>query len=88
MQINSSLDWSDVSTQLRKIGRSATQDPRLSKVLQNIHNDVKILANMEIEARRRRQLTSTIVQYQEMLTKINSNIEELEMLHMMAALYM
>jgi hypothetical protein len=84
MEIHSSLDWSDVSSRLRQIGNRATNRPGLSRILANIGDNVKLLGNMEVEFRRTRRVSS--VQYQELLTKVNTDIQELEMILMMAAL--
>lgn len=84
MQIDSSLDWPEVSAQLRKIGRNAANDPRLVRVLANIGKDVTKLSNMEVDARRNKRPPN--LQYKELLSKINESITELEMLLMIAAL--
>jgi hypothetical protein len=85
MQITSSLDWPDISSQLRKIGRSAVQQPRhLSVYLDNLNNQVKQLGNMEVDFRRTKRPPNQ--QYKELLAKVNESITELEMLLMVAAL--
>lgn len=85
MEIYSSLDWPDVSYNLRKIGmRSVKQVKHLSDILSNISTQVKQLGNMEVEFRRTKRPPT--VQYKELLAKINESITELEMLLMMSAL--
>lgn len=84
MHITSSLDWSDVSSQLRKIGKDASSDPRLNRVLANINNQVKKLGNMEVDAKRMKRAPT--MQYNELLENVNQSITELEMLLLIAAL--
>jgi hypothetical protein len=84
MHITSSLDWSNVSSQLRKIGKDASSDPRLNRVLTNINNQVKKLGNMEVDARRMKRAPT--MQYNELLENVNQSITELEMLLLIAAL--
>lgn len=84
MHITSSLDWSNVSSQLRKIGKDASSDPRLNRVLANINNQVKKLGNMEVDAKRMKRAPT--MQYNELLENVNQSITELEMLLLIAAL--
>lgn len=85
MEIHSSLDWPDVASQLRKIGRKAATNPtHLSVYLTNISNQVKQLGNMEVDNRRNKRPPN--LQYKELLARINESITELEMHLMIAAL--
>ena len=77
MEIHSSLDWPDVASQLRKIGRKAATNPtHLSVYLTNISNLVKQLGNMEVDNRRNKRPPN--LQYKELLSKINESITEFE----------
>lgn len=85
MQLNSSLDWPDISYNLRKIGmRSVMQTGQLTKYLSNISTLVTKLGNMEVELRRTKRPPNA--QYNELVAQINESITELEMLLMMQAL--
>lgn len=85
MHIESSLDWPDVSYNLRKIGlRSVVQLRQLNAYLANISAQVTKLGNMEVDFRRNKRPPNQ--QYKELLAKINESITELEMLLMMSAL--
>jgi hypothetical protein len=83
MQITNSLDWDKVSWNLKSIGSKAHNDPKFAKVLTNVGCMVRELSNMEVEARRTKKLPS---KYRELLAQINEEIENLEMLIMLAAL--
>jgi hypothetical protein len=85
MEIHSSLDWGDVSSQLRQIGRKASTNPtHLSKYLSTIDSQVKKLGNMEVDCRRMKRPPG--IQYRELVARINESITELEMHLMIAAL--
>jgi len=85
MQLNSSLDWTDISYNLRKIGiRSVMQTGQLTKYLSNISTQVAKLGNMEVELRRTKRPPGQ--QYKDLVAQINESITELEMLLMMSAL--
>jgi len=83
MEIRTSMDWADVSRELGKIGRRASPDPKLTKLLHNIGEMVRKASNMEIEIRRRRVIP---IAYTELIAKINEEIRNLEMLLLMATL--
>ena len=82
MEIQNSLDWqkinSDLSSQLSTIG----YNPDLQKMLSNITKMVSELSNLEVEARRKK---STLVT-QEKVARINQAINHLEKLILMATL--
>jgi len=83
MEIRTSLDWAGVSSELRTIGNKAHRDPKLNKLLNNIGEMVKVASNMEIEIRRKQSIPS---KYTDLIAKINEEIQNLEMLLLMATL--
>lgn len=83
MEIRTSMDWAQVSSDLRKIGHKASSDPKLSKLLHNIGEMVRKASNMEIDIRRRQVIP---IAYTELIAKINEEIQGLEMLLLMATL--
>ena len=82
MEIQNSLDWqkvnSDLSTQLAKVG----YNPDLQKMLSNITKMVSELSNLEVEARRSKSSLRTQVKVDD----INRAINHLEKLILMATL--
>ena len=82
MEIQNSLDWqkinSDLATQLAKVG----YNPDLQKMLSNITKMVSELSSLEVEARRKKSIHMT----QEKVTSINLAINHLEKLILMATL--
>jgi hypothetical protein len=82
MEIQNSLDWqkvnSDLSTQLAKVG----YNPDLQKMLSNITKMVSELSNLEVEARRSKSSLRTQVK----IDDINRAINHLEKLILMATL--
>lgn len=84
MHISSSLDWPDVSTKLRQNGHKVGADPKFGKMLKHLDDLVRQLSNIEVDIRRTRKIPST---YSELVAKINNEINEVEMILMMSALY-
>jgi hypothetical protein len=84
MHITSSLDWDQVRSKLRQNGYKVGADPKFSKMLTHLDNLVRTLSNMEVDIRRTRKIPSS---YQELVTKINDEIYEIEMILMMSALH-
>lgn len=82
MEIQTSLDWqkvnSDLSSQLSGIG----YNPDLHKMLANITKMVSELSSLEVEARRKKSIHMT----QEKVNNINKAINHLEKLILMATL--
>ena len=82
MEIQNSLDWqkinSDLTTQLAKVG----YNPDLQKMLSNITKMVSELSNLEVEARRSKSSLRTQVK----VNDINKAINHLEKLILMATL--
>ena len=82
MEIQNSLDWqkinSDLSSQLAKVG----YNPDLQKMLSNITKMVSELSNLEVEARRSKSSLRTDVK----VNDINKAINHLEKLILMATL--
>ena len=82
MEIQTSLDWqkvnSDLSGQLSGIG----YNPDLHKMLANITKMVSELSSLEVEARRKKSIHMT----QEKVNNINKAINHLEKLILMATL--
>lgn len=82
MQINSSLDWHKVHTQLSSQVNKLPYNPDLRKMLNNISNMVAELSQHEVEARRTNKLEYT----SERVDKINQAINHLEKLLLIAEL--
>jgi hypothetical protein len=82
MEIQTSLDWqrinSDLTSQLSSVG----YNPDLHKMLANISKMVFELSNLEVEARRLKSSLRTDVK----VTDINKAINHLEKLILMATL--
>lgn len=82
MEIQTSLDWqkinSDLSSQLSLVG----YNPDLHKMLANITKMVSELSSLEVEARRKKSTHMT----QEKVDAINRAINHLEKLILMATL--
>jgi predicted nucleic acid-binding Zn-ribbon protein len=81
MQINSSLDWDAVLTELRRQIGELSYNPDLWKMLNNIDDMVDDLSKNEVEARRKRSSKT-----EKQLQEINEAIDRLEKLLLMAAL--
>ena len=84
MKIQTSLDWSEVSGKLRENGNKIGTDPKFQKMLAHLDNLVKDLSNIEVEIRRTHKIPSS---HESLVTKINEEIAEVEMILMLAALY-
>lgn len=84
MNINSSLDWTEVRSKLRENANRIGGDPRFQKMLTHLENLVRDLSNLEVDIRRTRKIPA---RYPELLAKINEEIGEVEMILMMSALY-
>jgi formylmethanofuran dehydrogenase subunit E-like metal-binding protein len=82
MEIQNSLDWqkvnSDLSSQLSVVG----YNPDLHRMLSNINKMVSELSSLEVEARRKKSTHMT----QEKVDTINKAINHLEKLILMATL--
>jgi len=82
MEIQNSLEWqkinSDLSRQLSGVG----YNPDLHKMLSNITKMVSELSSLEVEARRKKSTNMT----QEKVNTINKAINHLEKLILMATL--
>lgn len=82
MQINSSLDWNDVHTQLRSRLSNVPYNPDLNKMLRNIGESVAQLSRLEVEARR----TQKFSYLDKQIEAINKAIDHFEKLLLMAEL--
>jgi len=82
MQIQNSLDWFDTKNSLELQLDTLPYNPDLRKMLKNIDSMVDKLSKLEVDARR------THVQHytKEQLEKVNSAIDHLEKLLLMAQL--
>lgn len=81
MQIQSSLEWESVLTELRRQIGELPYNSDLWKVLNNIDDMVDDLSKNEVEARRKRSSKT-----EKQLQEINEAIDRLEKLLLMAAL--
>lgn len=84
MEINTSLDWPEVSAKLRENGHKVGGDPKFQKMLAHLNDMVRVLSNLEVDIRRTKKIPSS---YNPLVTKINEEIAEVEMILMLAALY-
>jgi hypothetical protein len=82
MQINSSLEWNDVHTQLRSRLANVPYNPDLTKMLRNISHTVSHLSSLEVEARR----TNKYYIVEKQVNSINTAINHFEKLLLMAEL--
>lgn len=82
MQIKSSLDWSDVHTQLRNRLSNVPYNPDLVKILRNIAESVAQLSRLEVDARR----TQKYSYLDKQLEVINKSIDHFEKLLLIAEL--
>ena len=82
MQIKSSLDWSDVHTQLRNRLSNVPYNPDLVKILRNIGETVAQLSRLEVDARR----TQKYSYLEKQVDMINKSIDHLEKLLLIAEL--
>jgi hypothetical protein len=82
MQIKSSLDWSDVHTQLRNRLSNVPYNPDLVKILRNIGETVSQLSRLEVDARR----TQKYSYLEKQVDMINKSIDHLEKLLLIAEL--
>lgn len=81
MQIQSSLEWESVLTELRRQIGELPYNSDLWKMLNNIDDMVDDLSRNEVEARRKRSSNT-----EKQLREINEAIDRLEKLLLMAAL--
>ena len=82
MQIENSLDWQKVGTELQSQISQMGFNPDLNKMFVNIGLMVTELSKLEVEARRSRSTRVT----NEKVTEINKAIDHLEKLLLMAML--
>lgn len=82
MQIQSSLDWNSVHSELRNQIGQLPYNPDLRKMLNNISNMVSELSSMEVETRRLNKPEYT----KEKVDEINKSIDHLEKLLLIAKL--
>lgn len=80
MEIKSSLDWEQVSILLLQQQNALPYNRDLNKMYKNIVNMVTELSKLEVEARRLNAPYKT----QEKIAEINSAIDRLEKLHLIA----
>lgn len=82
MQIQSSLDWNSVHSELRNQIGQLPYNPDLRKMLNNISNMVSELSSLEVETRRLNKPEYT----KEKVDEINKSIDHLEKLLLIAKL--
>jgi hypothetical protein len=82
MEIQTSLDWQKINSDLTSHLSSIGYNPDLHKMLANITKMVSELSSLEVEARRKKSTHMT----QEKLNNINKAINHLEKLILMATL--
>lgn len=82
MQIQNSLDWQAVHTELRTQLGQLPYNPDLRKMLNNISNMVSELSQEEVEARRISKMSYTDTK----VLQINKAIDHLEKLLLIAKL--
>lgn len=82
MQIQTSLDWNNVHSELRKQIGQVEYNPDLRRMLNNISNMVAALSSREVGARRLNKPEYA----QEMVDDINKAIDHLEKLLLIAKL--
>ena len=82
MQIQSSLDWNSVHSELRTQIGQLPYNPDLRKMLNNISNMVSELSQREVETRRLNKPEYT----KEKVDEINKSIDHLEKLLLIAKL--
>jgi phenylalanyl-tRNA synthetase alpha subunit len=82
MQIQNSLDWSNVSNTLKLQLDTLPYNPDLHKMLKNIDSMVEKLSKLEVEARRTHKLEYT----KQNVDAINKAIDHLEKLLLIAKL--
>jgi transaldolase len=82
MEIQNSLNWQKVHTDLSSQLSSAGYNPDLHKMLTNITKMVSELSSLEVEARRSKSTRVT----EEKVNDINKAIDHLEKLMLMAML--
>lgn len=82
MQIQSSLDWNSVHSELRNQIGQLPYNPDLRKMLNNISNMVSELSSLEVETRRLNKPEYS----KEKVDEINKSIDHLEKLLLIAKL--
>jgi hypothetical protein len=82
MQIQSSLDWNSVHSELRTQIGQLPYNPDLRKMLNNISNMVSELSSLEVETRRLNKPEYT----KQKVDEINKSIDHLEKLLLIAKL--
>lgn len=82
MQIQNSLDWQNVHTELRNQLKQLPYNPDLRRMLNNISNMVSELSQAEVESRRINKPDYN----KEMVVNINKAIDHLEKLLLIAKL--
>jgi hypothetical protein len=82
MQIETSLDWNTVHSELRRQIGQLPYNPDLRKMLNNISDMVSELSSREVESRRTHKIEYT----KELVDNINKAIDHLEKLLLVAKL--
>lgn len=80
--IKKATDWQTISINLRKNLNSVGYNPDLQKIYSNIEKMISHLSKLEVEYRRTNKFTDV----EEQLNKINSSLNHLEKLILMAQL--
>jgi ppGpp synthetase/RelA/SpoT-type nucleotidyltranferase len=86
LQIKTSLDWSKVETEIRKLGSLLPEfDQDIKRIRNNVNTLVKELSQLEVEARSSRS-RSMIDKCNKKAERINEELKQLQRFHLMSLL--
>ena len=86
LQIKTSLDWSLVETQIRKLGSSLPEfDQDIKRIGNRIHDMIRELSQLEVEARSTRS-RSAVDKCNKKADKINEELKLFQRFHLMSLL--
>ena len=86
LQIKTSLDWSKVETEIRKLGSLLPEfDQDIKRIRNNVNTLVKELSQLEVEARSSRS-RSMIDKCNKKAERINEELKQVQRFHLMSLL--
>jgi hypothetical protein len=82
-EITSSLDWPDIETQIRTLGKTAPEFKfDIAKFCSGMRSEINKLSNIELKYRQQRR-DSVILEHKDQCAKINRLVKDFSSVHLM-----